>query len=97
VSSPPAQASRTKGRCAWALRKFGLRGVPVVEAAGTLGLRSIRRPTEQSHAEVLALIDELVALGTEPRVGRKEAAAQLRLWLAGRDPHHQVVASVSDP
>ncbi len=57
-----------------ALRAIALRRQPPVEAVGTHAVRAIRRHTNQSHAEVLALIDELLEIGV--RREQLEAPAQ---------------------
>jgi hypothetical protein len=59
------------------------RSVPLdvhrLEAAGTQAVRSIRRHSDQTHAQVLALIDELLAIdpgrGATPTPGRGTAQA----------------------
>ncbi len=48
------------------LRAIAMRHQPPVEAVGTHAVQAIRRHTAQSHTEVLALIDELLEIGTRP-------------------------------
>jgi hypothetical protein len=56
----------------------GLRRPPV-DAIGTYAVHSIRRHTDQTHASALALIDELLAIGTrDERVSARVIAAQAR-------------------
>ncbi len=56
-----------------ALRSFGAGRRPPIDACGTHAVRSIRRHTDATHAEVLALIDELIEIGapTPPSVERE--------------------------
>jgi len=46
-----------------ALRSLGATRRPPIDACGTHAVRSIRRHTDATHAEVLALIDELLEIG----------------------------------
>jgi hypothetical protein len=48
-----------------AIRPVGLRREPPMEAIGTHAVHSIPRQTEATHAEVLALIDELLDIERE--------------------------------
>jgi len=45
-----------------AVRTLGATRRPPIDACGTHAVRSIRRHTDASHAEVLALIDELLGM-----------------------------------
>ena len=49
-----------------ALRAIATRRQPPVEAVGTHAVQAIRRHTPQTHVEVLALIDELLKMGSRP-------------------------------
>jgi hypothetical protein len=50
------------------LRGLGLRRQPPVDAVGTHAVHAIAKHTDQTHADALALIDELLALGpSQPR------------------------------
>jgi hypothetical protein len=49
-----------------AVRPVGLRREPPMDAVGTHAVHSISRHTEATHAEVLSLIDELLAIGRAP-------------------------------
>lgn len=49
------------------LRVANLRRAPSAHAVGTFAVRAIPRHTEETHGEVLQLIDELLAIGTPPR------------------------------
>ena len=55
-------------------RRVGLRRIPPIEAAGACAVRSIGRHTAKTHAEVLTLVDELIALGAGA-AGRPPVAA----------------------
>ncbi len=65
------------------LRSFGSNLRPPIDACGTHAVRTIRRHTDASHAEALALIDELMAIGAPsegsqpeaPRSGRSEVVS----------------------
>ncbi len=46
-----------------AVRPLGLRREPPMDAVGTHAVQSISRHAEATHAEVLALIDELLVMG----------------------------------
>ena len=48
------------------LRAVGLRRHPPLDGVGTHAVHSIPRLTDESHAAVLALIDELLAIGCGP-------------------------------
>jgi hypothetical protein len=56
------------------LLALATRRQPPVEAVGTHAVRAIRRHTDQTHGEVLALIDELLEIGrrTETAVATRE-------------------------
>jgi len=45
------------------LRAVGLRREPPIEAVGTHAVHAIPRHTDETHASVLALIDELLSIG----------------------------------
>ena len=45
---------------------LGLRRQPSVHAIGTYSVQAIGKHTDQSHAEALQLVDELMAMGTPP-------------------------------
>jgi hypothetical protein len=49
-----------------AVRPVGLRREPPMDAIGTHAVHSISRQTEATHAAVLSLIDELLAIGRAP-------------------------------
>lgn len=53
-----------------ALRPVGLRREPPMDAIGTHAVHSISRHTEATHVEVLALVDELLAIGRAAEPGR---------------------------
>lgn len=48
------------------LRMAGLRREPSAHVVGTYAVRAIPRHTDQTHAEVLELIDALLAIGAPP-------------------------------
>ncbi len=48
------------------------------EAAARYAIRSIRKVTPQLHAEILSLVDALVAIGSEKRVSSSLDSAPLR-------------------
>ncbi len=48
------------------LRAIGLRRQPSVHAIGTYAVHTIPKHTDQTHAEVLALIDRLLEVGSPP-------------------------------
>lgn len=50
------------------VRALGLHRRPPIDAVGTHAVHSIRRHNDQTHAEVLVLIDELLALRAPERV-----------------------------
>jgi hypothetical protein len=50
------------------LRMASLRRQPSAHAVGTYAVRAIPKHTEQTHAEALALLDELMAIGPSPRL-----------------------------
>jgi hypothetical protein len=49
------------------LRSAGLRRQPSAHAVGMFAVRAIPKHTEQTHAETLQLLDELLAIGTPPQ------------------------------
>jgi hypothetical protein len=49
------------------LRMANLRRQPSAHAVGTFAVRAIPRHTDQTHAEALALLEELLAIGSRPR------------------------------
>jgi len=49
------------------LRSSSQRRQPPTEAVGARAVHAIRKHTNESHAAVLALIDELLAIGSPPR------------------------------
>ncbi len=51
------------------LRDIGLRRRHALDAVGTHAVHAIRRPTRATHAEALALIDELLAISTPTAAG----------------------------
>jgi hypothetical protein len=50
------------------LRMASLRRQPSAHAVGTYAVRAIPKHTEETHAEALALLDELMAIGASPRL-----------------------------
>jgi hypothetical protein len=50
------------------LRMASLRRQPSAHAVGTYAVRAIPKHTEETHAEALALLDELMAIGAPPRL-----------------------------
>jgi hypothetical protein len=61
------------------LRALGRLRKPPVDAIGTYAVHSIRKHTDDTHASVLDLIDELLAIGTrDDRVSARVIAAQAR-------------------
>jgi len=58
------------------LRVVGLRRQPSVHAIGTYAVHAIPKHTERTHQEVLALIDELLAIGAPAREGALELSVQ---------------------
>jgi hypothetical protein len=86
-SSPEVERARSERLVTWAVARqpspwvrlipFPLRSLrpqrrPPVDAAGTHAVQSIRRHTDESHAAVLALLEELLELGATD--GRADAA-----------------------
>jgi len=60
------------------LRMASLRRQPSAHAVGTYAVRAIPRHTDQTHAEALALLDELLSIGIPSRrVLAREAAEEL--------------------
>jgi hypothetical protein len=49
------------------LRMANLRRQPSAHAVGTYAVRAIPRHTDETHAEALALLEELLAIGRRPR------------------------------
>jgi hypothetical protein len=49
------------------LRMASLRRQPSAHAVGTFAVRAIAKHTDDSHREVLKLLDELIAMGTQAR------------------------------
>jgi hypothetical protein len=58
------------------LRMATLRRQPSAHAVGTFAVRAIPKHTEETHREVLELIDELVAIGTPTHDGVAPDAAE---------------------
>jgi hypothetical protein len=59
------------------LRALGRLRKPPVDAIGTYAVHSIRKHTDQTHAAVLALVDELLATGVrDERVSARVIAAR---------------------
>lgn len=74
------------------LRRMSRMGRAQAERVGLIAVRSIRHNTSRSHAAVLTLVDELLAIGV--RDGVKPGVADVwRARPAGRDEAHHVVAS----
>jgi hypothetical protein len=46
------------------LRALGLRRQPPIDAVGTYAVHAIPRHTDETHAEALAMIDQLLEIGT---------------------------------
>jgi hypothetical protein len=60
------------------LRMANLRRQPSAHAVGTYAVRAIPRHTDETHAEALALLEELLAIGRRPRpTSTPEAADEL--------------------
>jgi hypothetical protein len=59
-----------------ALRSIGSGRRPPIDACGTHAVRSIRRHSDATHAEVLALIDELIAIGAPAPDATAPASAE---------------------
>jgi hypothetical protein len=69
------------------LRRLGLRRMPRHDSAGELLQRALRRHTAETHAAILALIDELIALGPPPASASADcelAPSPVRLARCGR-------------
>jgi hypothetical protein len=61
------------------LRALGRLRKPPVDAIGTYAVHAIRKHNDQTHAAVLALIDELLAIGVrDDRVSARVIAARAR-------------------
>jgi len=61
------------------LRALGRLRKPPVDAIGTYAVHAIRRHNDQTHAAVLSLVDELLALGVrDERVSARVIAARAR-------------------
>jgi hypothetical protein len=58
------------------LRMASLRRQPSAHAVGTYAVRAIPKHTEQTHAEALALLDELLSIGTSSRPTMAPEAAE---------------------
>jgi hypothetical protein len=58
------------------LRMASLRRQPSAHAVGTYAVRAIPKHTEQTHAEALALLDELLSIGTPSGPARAPEAAE---------------------
>ena len=62
------------------LRAVGRLRRPPVDAIGTYAVHAVRRHTDQTHAAVLALVDELLAMGVrDDRVPARVVAARERV------------------
>jgi hypothetical protein len=59
------------------LRTIGLHRQPSAHAIGTYAVRAIPRHTDETHREALALIDELLAMGTAHPMTAPDAADEL--------------------
>jgi hypothetical protein len=61
------------------LRALGHLRKPPVDAIGTYAVHAVRKYTDQTHAAVLALVDELLAMGVrDDRVSARVIAARAR-------------------
>jgi hypothetical protein len=61
------------------LRALGRMRRPPVDAIGTYAVHALRRHTDETHAAVLGLVDELLAIGVrDDRVSARVIAAQAR-------------------
>ena len=61
------------------LRSLGRLRRPPVDAIGTYAVHALRRQTDDTHAKVLSLVDDLLALGVrDDRVSARVIAAQAR-------------------
>jgi hypothetical protein len=58
------------------LRMASLRRQPSAHAVGTFAVRAIPKHTDETHSEVLELLDELLAIGTPPARGMAPDAAE---------------------
>jgi hypothetical protein len=58
------------------LRMASLRRAPSAHAVGTFAVRAIPKHTDASHQEVLGLLDELLAMGTELHTRRASDVAE---------------------
>ena len=73
-----------RSRRTWPLVRTSLRAIgrlrrPPIDAVGAYAVRSIRKHTDRTHASVLALIDELLEVGTrDDRVSARVIAARTR-------------------
>ena len=63
------------------LRVLGLRRQASVHAIGTYAIQAIPKQTDQTHAEVLQLIDELLAMGPPPAAPPLRPARERRALL----------------
>ena len=62
------------------LRALGRLRKPPVDAIGTYAVHAVRKHTDQTHAAVLALVDELLAMGVrDDRVPARVVAARERV------------------
>ena len=93
-SSPRTQLARAERLAQWAeemrhtrrtrflrspLRAAGRLRKPLIDAVGQYAVHSIRKHTDHTHASVLALIDELLAIGVrDERVSARVVAARSR-------------------
>jgi hypothetical protein len=59
------------------LRMASLRRQPSAHAVGTFAVRAIPKHTQETHAEVLELIEELLTIGTVPSRGGPDASEPL--------------------
>jgi hypothetical protein len=55
------------------LRRASLRRQPSAHAVGTYAVRAIPRHTAETHAQTLAMLDELLAIGAPPQQGLSPA------------------------
>jgi hypothetical protein len=58
------------------IRRFMLRRRRPIDSAGAHAVQAIRRHTDETHTEALALIDDLLAVGPPQPDGAREAAEQ---------------------
>lgn len=62
------------------LRALGRLRKPPVDAIGTYAVHAVRKHTDQTHAAVLALIDELLAMGVrDDRVPARKTGSRVRV------------------